>query len=199
MTCPECKGRGRIPATTRGSARVERACPRCDGAGVVSAPPCSRCGGSGQVAERETVEVKIPPGIRDGQKLRLAGLGAPGQMGGPAGDLYVRVTVAPHPVFRREGDDLHVDVPVTVREAVSGATIEVETPSGRVSLKVPPGTQSGRKLRLRGLGAAGKEGKGDLIARIVVHAPDAESPELRDLVAKLDRFYEADVRRDLKV
>lgn len=140
----------------------------------------------------DRVEVRVPPGIRDGQALRLQGLGEPGQQGGPAGDLFVRVRIAEHPTYRREGDDLLVDVPVTVQEALEGAKVRFQGPSGEVTLTVPPGTQSGRQLRLRGLGVAGR---GSLIAKIVVVIPEGAAPDrLLELAREMASFYGSDPR-----
>jgi curved DNA-binding protein len=155
-------------------------------------------GADGNLA-RETIDVNVPAGVREGQRLRLAGLGAPGQRGAPAGDLYVRIHVQPHPFYKREGDDLHVEVPITVGEAVGGATVSFPTPSGDVELKVPPLTQSGRRFRLRGLGAATKQGKGDLYAKVVVHVPTQSADELRELAKKVDGFYSGNVRGFMKL
>ncbi|MEZ0227627.1 MAG: DnaJ C-terminal domain-containing protein [Planctomycetota bacterium] len=148
---------------------------------------------------RDTIDVTIPPGVREGQRLRLAGLGAPGDRGAPPGDLYVRLHVREHALYKREGDDLHIEVPITVPEAVSGATVGFPTPSGEVSLKVPAGTQSGRRFRLRGLGVATRSGKGDLYARVVVAIPDKDAPEVRELAQRLAPFYTRDPRADLKL
>ncbi|MBI3725112.1 hypothetical protein HY251_14335, partial [bacterium] len=148
---------------------------------------------------RETIDLKIPAGVREGQRLRLAGLGAPGERGAPAGDLYVTIHVRPHPIFKREGDDLQVDVPITVGEAVAGATIAFPTPSGEVTLKIPPGTQAGRRFRLRGLGVETPGKKGDLYARVVVLVPEKDGSEVRDLAQKMDRFYGENVRAGLKL
>lgn len=143
---------------------------------------------------RDRVEVKVPAGIRDGQSLRLQGLGEPGRNGGPAGDLFVKVRVGEHPAYRREGDDLMVDVPVTVHEALEGGKVRFQGPSGEVTLTIPPGTQSGRQLRLRGLGVAGR---GNLIARVVVVVPERKDPRLLELARELGKFYEGDPRARL--
>lgn len=150
-------------------------------------------------AGRETVDVNVPPGVRDGQRLRLAGLGAPGDRGGPPGDLYVRIHVRPHPFFERKGDDLHVDVPITVPEAISGATIKFPTPGGEVSLKVPPMTQTGRRFRLRGMGVATRSGKGDLYARVLVNVPDRDGPEVKEIAQRLAGYYTRDPRSELRL
>jgi molecular chaperone DnaJ len=194
--CPDCGGTGQ-KAGSRGPIRVGRACPTCGGTGEVIARPCSACGARGQVIARETIDVNVPGGVRDGQRLRLAGLGAPGEHGAPAGDLYVRIHVLGHPFYKRDGDDLQVEIPITVGEALRGAKIHFPTPSGEVDLKVPPGTQSGRRFRLRGLGVQSRNGKGDLYARVAVQVPQKDSPEAKELARKLDEFYDRDVRSEL--
>jgi len=139
-----------------------------------------------------TVDVTVPPGVRDGQSLRLSGLGAPGPAG--HGDLYVKLRIREHPSFRRDGDDLHVDVPVTVEEAVLGGKVSVPGPTGEVTITVPPRTPSGRSLRLRGLGVKG----GNLYARIVVVLPEEGGERLEELARELGALYEGDVRAGLR-
>jgi DnaJ-class molecular chaperone len=148
---------------------------------------------------RETIDVNVPGGVREGQRLRLAGLGAPGQGGAPPGDLYVRIHVREHAFFKREGDDLLVEVPITVPEAVAGATILFPTPSGEVALKVPAGTQSGRRFRLRGLGVKTRSATGDLYARVVVQVPDRDGEEVREIAQRLAPYYTRDPRAELKL
>ncbi len=196
--CTDCGGSGRIP-TSRGPLRMEQACHRCEGQGTIVARPCPGCEGRGVVVSRETIDLTIPPGVREGQRLRLAGLGAPGDRGAPPGDLYVRIHVREHAAFKREGDDLHVDVPITIPEAIAGATVSFPTPSGEVSLKIPPLTQSGRRFRLRGLGVAARSGKGDLYARVLVQVPDRDGPEAREIAQRLAPFYTRDPRAELKL
>jgi curved DNA-binding protein len=155
--------------------------------------PLSVKGGTATIRIGKPIEVKIPKGVREGQALRLAGLGEPGSGGGPAGDLLVRVRVLSHPTYRREGDDLHVEVPVTLAEAIRGGPVEFEGPTGPVTVKLPAGTQSGQTFRLRGLGA---RSGGNLLARVLVTAPapdalrdEAKSAELDALAEKLAEFY----------
>lgn len=150
---------------------------------------------------RELVEVKVPPGVKDGQSLRLSGLGQPGAFGGPAGDLLVRLRVLEHSCYRREGDDLHVEVPVTLAEALEGGKVSFQGPTGEVTLTIPPGTQSGQSFRLRGLGAAGRAGKGNLYARIVITSPKVDErtseearARLRELAQGLADYYPDDPR-----
>lgn len=212
-TCPRCKGSGREdphpPAcpTCGGSGRVQTrqanvafsgVCPTCRGSGREPGPPCSRCGGSGVVEGSSRLEVKIPAGISDGGVVRLAGQGGAGRQGGPPGDLYIEVSVRPHPTYRRMGDDLHLHLPLTVDEAVAGATIALPTFDGEVELKVPPGTQSGQKLRLRGRGVPHLrgQGRGDLYAEVRIQVPIGAEAER--LAKELGRLYPGEVRGALR-
>jgi molecular chaperone DnaJ len=188
--CPECQGTGQV-TQMGGRMKFKIACPRCGGSGKVESV-CSTCGGEGTVSRTETVEVRIKPGTRDGQRIRLAGKGNAGTSGGPAGDLYLIIKIDNHPVFSRSGDDIQVTIPVTVPEAALGAKIEVPTIDGRAQLKIPPGTQSGQKLRMRGKGvpSATHEGtRGDEIVTVeimVPHLRDERSKEILREFAKLN-------------
>ena len=148
----------------------------------------------------ERIEVKVPPGVKDGQKIRLSALGSEGSGGASAGDLYIRVRVRPHRFLSRRDDDLILDMPVTIGEAVGGASITFPTPHGATAtLKVPPGTSSGQTLRLRGLGVKRKNGEaGDLLVRVLVKIPKKGGAEAVEMAKKLDAFYEGDVRGELK-
>jgi molecular chaperone DnaJ len=189
-TCPECQGRGSI-RMGNGPRSISRRCPRCGGAGKVSTRPCPTCGGSGHRTTTERLSVKIPPGVDTGSRVRIAGKGSPGSGGAPAGDLYIRVTVRPHPLLERRGDDLYMDLPVTVSEAMLGATIEVPTPDGPVRMKVPPLSQAGRQLRVKGKGVPQLRGgeRGDLYLRLRVHVPDRESAAATEAARALDAAY----------
>jgi len=149
----------------------------------------------------EHVEVKIPPGVKEGQKIRLSALGQEGAGGAGAGDLYIRVRVRPHRFLSRRDDDLILEVPVTIGEAVAGGSITIPTPHGEhATIKVPPGTSSGQTLRLRGQGVKRKGAEpGDLLVRMMVKAPKAGGAEAADLAKKLDKFYDGDVRAELKL
>src|SRR5262249_8489151 len=157
-TCPTCNGTGRV---RRGGGRLSFAvtCPTCQGTGK-AAKPCETCGGTGRVEETVRLTVKIPPGVQTGSRVRLAGQGAAGDRGGPPGDLYIETEVLPHPLVRREGNDLMLDLPVTVPEALLGSEVRVPTFSGDVTVKIPPGSQSGRKMRLKGRGVPSLKGNG---------------------------------------
>src|SRR5271166_6457743 len=170
--CPQCHGKGQITQKS-GSMKFNVTCPRCGGSGK-NRTVCSVCHGEGRVERTESQEVRIKPGTRDGQRIRIPGRGNAGTFGAPAGDLYIIVRAGEHPVFKRDGDDIQLTVPVTVTEASLGAKIEVPTVDGRALLKIPPGTQSGQKLRLRekGVPSAVKDGaRGDEIVEVKLIAP----------------------------
>ena len=198
-TCPTCKGSGKI-RQGRGPLSMTSTCPTCGGSGKV-APPCDRCGGSGRVEETTRVTVKIPPGVQTGSQVRVAGQGAAGTQGGPPGDLFLEVQVEPHPVVRREGDDLFVPLPVTVPEAMLGAEVRAPTFTGEVTVTVPPHSQSGRKLRLKGQGvpALKGNGRGDLYYELRVQVPEKTTPEVKAAAETLGRGYQHDVRADLRL
>jgi molecular chaperone DnaJ len=189
-TCPECQGSGQV-TQMGGRMKFKIACPRCGGSGKLESE-CGTCHGDGTVTRTEVVEVRIKPGTRDGQRIRLAGKGNAGHGGAAAGDLYLIIKVDTHPVFTRSGDDIQVVIPVTVPEAALGAKIEVPTVDGRAQLKIPPGTQSGQKLRMRGKGvqSAAHEGvRGDQIVTVEMVLPplrDERSKEILREFAKLN-------------
>jgi DnaJ-class molecular chaperone len=147
----------------------------------------------------ETIDVKVPPGVNDGSRIRLSGKGEPGMQGGPAGDLYIEIRVSDHPYFKREGDNLRVDAPVTILEALQGASISIPTPEGSVQLKVPPGTKSGQVMRLKGKGAPNLKTKttGDLYVTIRVQVPKTDSQEALEAAKTLEQYYSEDVRQNL--
>jgi len=196
--CPECQGKGRVQMG-KGPVSFARTCPRCGGSGRISTRPCQTCGGRGQTVNRERLTVHIPAGVDSGSRVRVAGKGAPGQHGGPAGDLYIVVQVRPHPLLERRGNDLYFNLPVTVGEAALGATVATPTPDGEVRLKVPPGSQSGRLLRIRGRGVPALKGgaRGDLYARLMVQVPN-DGERLRDAIGAIERGYSGDVRGGLR-
>jgi molecular chaperone DnaJ len=196
--CPECNGTGQI-TQTGGRMKFNVACPRCHGTGK-NISTCSTCHGEGTVARTEPMEVRIKAGTRDGQRIRLAGKGNAGAHGGPAGDLYAIIRIDPHPVFRRDGDDIYITVPVTVTDAALGAKIEVPTIDGRALLKIPPGTQSGQKLRLRekGVPSATKDGvRGDEIVEITVTVPMPRDERTKELLRELAKLNPEDPREEL--
>ena len=186
--CPECHGRG-VVAESQGFFALSQPCPRCHGNGTVIEDPCPRCGGSGRERRTKRYTVKIPAGVKDGTRIRLKGKGEAGFGGGEAGDLYVVTRVQPSTLYERRGDDLIVDVPVTFSEAALGATVEVPTPDGPVSVKVKPGTQDGTLLRVKGKGAPKLKGsgRGDLLARVKVEVPKKLNKRERELLEELGR------------
>jgi molecular chaperone DnaJ len=196
--CPECNGRG-VVAESQGFFALSQPCPRCRGNGTVIEDPCPRCKGSGRERRTKRYTVKIPAGVKDGTRIRLKGKGEAGFAGGEAGDLYVVTRVQPSKLYERRGDDLIVEVPVTFAEAALGATVEVPTPDGPVSLKVKPGTQDGTLLRVKGKGAPKLKGsgRGDLLARVRVTVPKKLKKRERELLEELQKQSHDDPRKAL--
>ena len=186
IVCPVCNGRG-ITSDSHGLFALSQPCPRCRGNGTIVEHPCKTCRGSGRERVQKTYQVKIPAGAKDGTRIRLKGRGEPGRGGGPVGDLYVVARVAASPLYERRGDDLVVDVPVSYADAALGAKIEVATPEGPISLKVPAGSQPGKLLKVKGRGAPRLKGggKGDLLARLRLDVPQKVSRQERELLEKL--------------
>ncbi len=193
--CLQCDGSGAV-RTARGHMVFSRPCEACGGAGRQPPRPCPRCGGLGVEAHAETIAVQVPPGIGDGGRLRVPGKGNAGLRGGPAGDLYVTVSVGADPVFRREGDDLHIQVPVAVHEAALGARVEVPTIDGPARVRVPPGTQSGQRFRLRGRGAPSpRDGRrGDLVVEVRLVLPRVLDERSKELLREFGRINRENVR-----
>ncbi|MBI2442111.1 MAG: molecular chaperone DnaJ [Lentisphaerae bacterium] len=175
-TCKHCNGQG-VVVTTSGFFHVQQDCPSCGGRGEIITHPCRGCRGTGLVRNRKRLSIKIPPGVETGSRLRLSGKGEGGARGGPPGDLYVVLHVRPHRIFQRQGNDLFCEVPVPLNVALLGGEIRAPTLDGWASLKLPPGTESGKLFRLRGQGAPGlgDEIPGDLHVRVVVEIPKALS------------------------
>lgn len=186
--CPECGGRG-VTSETQGFFALSQPCARCRGNGTVIEKPCASCRGSGSERATKRYAVKIPAGARDGTRIRLSGKGEAGRHGGPPGDLYVVARVAPSPLYERRGADLVVDVPVTYPEAALGTTVEVPTPEGPISLKVPAGSQHGKLLRVRGRGAPKLSGggKGDVLARVKITVPTKLTKAEREALEALQK------------
>lgn len=180
--CPECEGAGYVVAGVGGAFSMNETCPTCHGRQLVYDEACPACHGSGRGTSARTIQARIPAGVKDGQKIRLRGKGAPGENGGPAGDLFVKVRVAKHPVFARKGDNLTIEVPVSFEEAALGADIKIPTLGGApVTLKIPAGTPNGRTFRVRGKGARKSDGTtGDLLATIDVRVPATLDPTARE-------------------
>ncbi len=193
--CPECNGTGQV-TQMGGRMKFNIPCPRCNGTGRTS-NDCPTCHGQGTVSRTETVEFRIKAGTRDGQRIRLQGKGNSGVNGGSAGDLFVIVRTGPHPVFTRTGDDIHLSVPVTVPEASLGAKVDVPTIDGRAQLKIPPGTQSGQKLRMRDRGvesASHPSQRGDQIVTVEVVVPTLQDERSREIMRELAKLNSQDPR-----
>jgi molecular chaperone DnaJ len=206
--CDTCKGSGAKPGTspkacgtcggsgavrmTQGFFSIQQTCPTCHGSGKVIAEPCVTCHGDGRIKKNKVLEVNIPAGIDEGQRIRLSGKGEPGRNGGPPGDLYVEIRIKPHDVFQRDGDDLHCEVPVSIAIAALGGDVDVNTLDGKVSLSIPEGTQSGKTFRLRGKGVKGVRSSypGDLYCHISVETP----VRLTEKQKKLLREFDASLR-----
>jgi molecular chaperone DnaJ len=192
VNCGQCGGSGMVEFS-RERMMVRQVCPRCHGEGRINETPCKDCQRRGRVERDETVSVKIPPGVNDGSTLRIARKGGQGMNGGPPGDLYVRIRIGPHPVFSRKGDDIHSSVDVSIPEAVLGGKVQVSTVDGGVNMTIPPGTQNGQKLRLKGRGAPHLKGsgRGDHYVEVRVLIPKKIDEETRkifqDLGTKLSR------------
>ncbi len=196
--CPECNGTGHI-TQTGGRMKFNVQCPRCHGTGK-NLTACPTCHGEGTVSKVEPLEVRIKAGTRDGQRIRIPGKGNAGAHGGAPGDLYAIIRTEEHPVFRRDGDDIYLTVPVSATEAALGAKIEVPTIDGRALLKIPPGTQSGQKLRLRekGVPSATKEGaRGDEIVEITVTVSMPRDERTKELLRELAKLNPEDPRAEL--
>jgi molecular chaperone DnaJ len=196
--CPECHGSGQVTQKS-GSMKFNIPCPRCGGTGK-NRTVCPVCHGEGRTERTESLKVRIKPGTRDGQRIRLPGRGNAGTMGSPAGDLYVIVRAGEHPVFKREADDIHLTVPVTMSEAALGGKVEVPTIDGRALLRIPPGTQSGQKLRLRekGVPSAATEGKrGDEIVEVLTVTPKLGDERSKEILRELTKLNPEDPRAEL--
>jgi len=194
MVCPQCNGTGNVTQQA-GAMRFNLSCPKCNGSGQL-VNSCPACVGEGRTVTSETVEVRLPAGVHTGDRLRVAGKGNAGSMGAPAGDLYITVRVEEHPFFRREGDDIHITVPITVWEAGLGTKIEVPTLDGRSVLKIPQGTQNHQKFRLRDKGVANarKSTRGDQIVEVEVQAPKAQDERTREILRELSQLHTEDPR-----
>lgn len=186
-TCTTCGGHGQV-RMQQGFFSLQQTCPRCRGSGRIITNPCPTCNGVGRVQEYKTLSVKIPAGVDSGDRIRLAGEGEAGENGGPPGDLYVHVRVKPHPIFTREDNHLYCEVPISFGTAVLGGELDVPTLDGRVKLKIPPETQSGKVFRMRGKGVRSVHGGevGDLLCRVAVETPVNLTRKQKDLLADFE-------------
>jgi len=196
--CPRCNGRG-VESQGQGLFSISQPCSRCQGSGTVIEEPCPTCAGTGATRTVKRYKVNIPAGVREGSRIRLAGKGEPGRAGGPPGDLYVVTHVAESPVFKRKGEHLEVEVPLTIPEALRVGEIEVPTLSGRKRLRIPPGTKHGTVQRLRGEGPPrlGGKGRGDIHYRFVIDVPDQLTREQEKAVEKLSEVMNGNPRARL--
>jgi molecular chaperone DnaJ len=193
-TCPMCGGAGRV-RHAQGFFTIERTCPNCGGRGQSIDSPCASCSGSGRVTRERTLSVNIPAGVEDGTRIRLAGEGEAGVRGGPPGDLYIFLSIGSHPFFQREGADLHCRVPVSMVMAAVGGEFEVPTIDGnKTKVKIPEGTQSGRRFRLQGKGMPVLRARqsGDMYVQVVVETPQKLTKKQRELLAEFDRLSSHD-------
>lgn len=191
VTCTTCGGRGQV-RIQQGFFSLQQTCPQCHGKGSVIKEPCGTCHGQGRVKEQKTLSVKIPAGVDSGDRIRLAGEGEAGENGGPPGDLYVQIKVRPHPIFTREDSDLYCEVPISFTTAVLGGELDVPTLEGRVKLKIPPETQTGKMFRLRGKGVRSVHGGavGDLLCRVEIETPVHLTRRQKELLEEFQRSME---------
>jgi molecular chaperone DnaJ len=195
--CPECGGSGTVNQMA-GAMKFNLSCPRCGGKGRLK-NACPKCFGEGRLARPDTVEVRIPAGVQPGARMRVAGKGNAGTQNAPSGDLFITIQVQEHPFFVRDGDNINIQVPITVPEAGLGAKIEVPTIDGRALLKIPQGTQNGQKFRLREKGVynARKDARGDQIVQVQMQAPDVHDERARELLRELGQLQKEDPRASL--
>jgi molecular chaperone DnaJ len=188
-TCPTCGGHGQV-RMQQGFFSIQQTCPNCRGTGQVIGDPCPDCHGQGRVKQTKTLSVKVPAGVDEGDQIRLAGEGEAGEYGGPAGDLYVEIRIKPHAIFKRDGDDLYCEMPVSFVTAALGGELEIPTLGGRASLKIPPETQSEKLFRLRSKGVKNvRSGRiGDLYCRVTVETPVKLTERQRELLREFDRL-----------
>jgi len=192
-TCPTCNGSGQV-RLQQGFFSIQQTCPKCHGTGRFIAEPCKNCGGAGRTKQHKTLSVKIPAGVDEGERLRLAGEGEHGVNGGPPGDLYVQIHLKQHPVFTRDHNDLHCEMPISFTTAALGGEIEIPTLDGAAAIRIPPETQSGRVFRLRGKGIKGVRGNthGDLMCHVVVETPVNLTERQKELLRELEESTGSD-------
>ena len=190
--CTTCGGQGQV-RMQQGFFSIQQTCPKCHGNGKIIPTPCPTCSGVGRIKKNKTLEVKIPAGIDDGMRIRSSGNGEPGMNGGPPGDLYVEIHIKPHPVFQRDGDDLHCEIPISFAKAALGGDVEVPTLNGKASFTIPEGTQSGKTFRLRGKGIKGVRSgyPGDLFCHVVVETPVKLTERQKELLQEFEQSMTA--------
>ena len=195
-TCTTCRGQGQV-RVSQGPFSIAQTCPRCHGTGKMIANPCSACSGAGRVKHQKTLQVRIPSGVDEGDRVRLTGEGEPGVNGGPPGDLYVQVHIKPHAVFQRDHDDLHCEMPVSFTIAALGGDIDIPTLDGTARIKVPAESQSGKTFRLRGKGIKGvrSDFPGDLFCHVVVETPVNLTDRQKELLKEFETIAQGDAAR----
>jgi molecular chaperone DnaJ len=200
QACPACGGTGRTSMQS-GAMRFATVCGACGGTGQIRGPECIVCHGMGLIQKTERIKVRIPAGVDNGSRVRIAGKGNAGEGGGPTGDLYIVIEVTPHKLFKRAGSNVHVRVPITVPEATLGAKIEVPTLYGKATIKIPPGTKSGQKFRLRDKGIAklGKNSCGDQFVGVYIVPPAFNNERVRELMRELQAATDENPRKDLGI
>jgi molecular chaperone DnaJ len=196
VTCTTCSGHGQV-RMQQGFFSIQQTCPRCHGGGKMIPNPCGTCSGSGRVKKHKTLSVKIPSGVDEGDRIRLSGEGEAGMNGGPSGDLYVVIHIKPHPVFTRDHNDLHCEMPISITTAALGGEIEIPTLDGSAKIKVPAETQSGKVFRLRGKGIKGvrSNAHGDLMCHVVVETPVNLTSRQRELLQEFEGISGKDTER----
>ncbi|HEX5611973.1 MAG TPA: molecular chaperone DnaJ [Burkholderiales bacterium] len=196
QTCTTCRGAGQV-RVSQGPFSIAQTCPRCHGSGKMVANPCTACAGAGRVKHQKTLQVRIPAGVDEGDRVRLSGEGEAGVNGGPPGDLYVQVHIKPHPVFQRDHDDLHCEMPVSFTTAALGGDIEIPTLDGTARIRVPPESQTGKTFRLRGKGIKGvrSDTQGDLYCHVVVETPVNLTERQKELLREFERISQTDTAR----
>ncbi len=200
QTCRVCGGTG-YATMKKGAMRFQTTCPSCRGQGESRGTECPNCHGTGQIRKSEFINVKIPPGVNTGSKVRIAGKGNTGKRGGPPGELFITIEVEPHPMFKREGSNIYVKVPITVPEATLGAKITVPTIKGKSTIKLPPGTKSGQKFRLRGKGTPKirQKSSGDQFVEVTIVPPPFNDEKIRSLMKELEKASHQNPRESLGV
>lgn len=195
--CDKCKGTGKF-STSRGFFKMAQACGTCGGTGKIVTKPCKSCGGRGKIMHTETMKVKIPAGVDNGSRVKIRGMGGPGQGSADPGDLQIEITVREDPFFKRKGDDIQVEIPVTFGEAVLGAKIDVPTVDGMTVMKLPPGTQGGQKFKLAGKGFPTRTGRrGDQFVTIKIAVPKHVNETARTAILEVDKLYKESPRRGI--
>lgn len=198
QNCPDCRGKGQITGT-KGFFSFSQTCPKCRGTGKINITTCRICSGRARTLKTETISVNIPPGVEDGSKVRVAGMGGAGERGGPPGDIYIITRIIPHPFFERKGDDLYCEIPISMSESVLGGKIEIPTIDGMASMVIPSGTNSGQKFRLKGKGVMHIKGggRGDQYCSIRISSPKVIDEKTKELFRELGRIHPENPRASI--